>query len=312
LTLHGRTFLLFFAWLISLEIIMGWEKFETIRLNKLKSVRTVLFVVALLLPTVYVIVENYCGLNLIIEDIATRLNVLKASWPTVSVEYIVFMIFLVLIVLLLYGISGLPDFSVSILFAGTIGTLFIIDNLYPYGKFTPLQILVPATTAIVAYVFNLMGYTTSITYENSPTYGSYPYLKVTSPQGGKTGLGIAWPCSGIESLIIYAVTVVLFLKKLDVSFKIKVFYFVVGAIVTYFINIFRVVTLFLLALEYGVGSPPWQRFHDYYGMLYSVAWIVAYPLIIIGSQALWHKIESKLAQRTNFHTEIKGSQQRIR
>lgn len=290
-TLHGRTFLIFFVWLVSLEIIMGWDEFHIIKLKKL-SVRTVLLAIALLLPTIYVIVENYCGLKMVIENVAKGMGVGETSWPAVSVEYLVFMVFLILITLLLYGVSGLSEFSVSILFAGAIGTLFVIDNLYPFGKFTPLQVFAPATTTIVAYIFNLMGYTTRIIFVNSSTYGSFPYLTVTNPQGVSVGLGIAWVCSGIESLTIYTVTIVLFLRKMDTSLRIKATYFAVGAIVTYFINIFRIVMLFLLAIEYGLGSSPWQRFHDYYGMLYTVTWIIVYPLIIMGSQALWHKIKS--------------------
>jgi len=297
-TLHGRTFLLFFVWLVSLEIIMGWDELHTIKLKKLKSVRAVLLAIALLLPTVYVIVENYCGLKAFIENVAKGMGVGETSWPAVSVEYLVFMVFLILITLLLYGVNGLSEFSVSILFAGAIGTLFVIDNVYPYGKFTPLQALVPATTTIVAYIFNLMGYKTRITFVNSSAYGSFPYLTVTNPQGVSVGLGIAWVCSGIESLIIYTVTIVLFLRKTNTSLKIKAVYFAIGAIVTYFINIFRIVMLFLLAIEYGQRSPQWQQFHNYYGMLYSVMWIVAYPLIIIGSQALWHKLkESQIKKR---------------
>ena len=306
-TLHGRTFLIFFVWLISLEIIIGWDEPHTIKLKKFKSARTILLTVALLLPTIYVIAENYCGLKTTIENLAKGIGVEETSWPAVSVEYLVFMVFLILIILLLYGISGLSEFSVSVLFVGAIGTLFAIDNLYPYGRFTPLQALVPATTNIVVYIFNLMGYKTNIIFiKNDPTYGSFPYLTVTNPQGISVGLGIAWACSGIESLIIYTVTIVLFLRKMNTSLKVKAAYFAIGAAITYLINIFRIITLFLLAIEYGMRSPQWQQFHDYYGMLYSVMWIVAYPLVVIGSQALWHKI--KRDGSISFQNTIKDSQ----
>jgi hypothetical protein len=61
--------------------------------------------------------------------------------------------------------------------------------------------------------------------------------------------------------------------------------------------------LFLLAIEYGQRSPQWQWFHDYYGMLYSVAWIVAYPLIIIGSEVLWHKLKEAKMDKTKIHSK---------
>jgi hypothetical protein len=39
-------------------------------------------------------------------------------------------------------------------------------------------------------------------------------------------------------------------------------------------------------------------FHFYYGPLYSVAWIVSYPLIILGSQSLWHKVANRNNKET--------------
>ena len=303
-TLHGRTFLLFFVWLIALEIILSWEKLRENKLNKLRSMRTVLFVIAILIPTTYVIAANYCGLNSMIEDLATQLGVEEVGWPVVSVEYMVFAVFCGLIILLAYGISGLENFSISTFFAGTIGILFTMDNLYPW--FPPLQIFVPATAKLAVNVLNLMGYTAT-----SFTQGSITYLIVKGSQGVPVGFGIAWPCSGIESLVIYTVVMLLFLKKSDIRWIYKMIYFVFGAVVTYFINALRVVTLVLLGMQYGVYSPEFQRFHNYYGMLYSVTWIISYPLIIIGSRALWERIrnwKTGIKDSTNFSTRTKLSE----
>jgi thaumarchaeosortase len=312
-TLHGRTFLLFFVWLIALEVILSWEKQKN-KLNKLRSIRTVLFIIALLLPTIYVIAANYFGLNAIVENLATQLKVGETSWPVISVEYMVFAVFSGLIILLAYGISGLADFSISTFFVGTIGILFTIDNLYPYGRFTPLQSLVPATAMLAASVLNLMGYTTSMSFtSNYSTYGSCPILKVVNYPWAK--FGIAWPCSGVESLIIYTLTILLFLKNMTIPWKHKIAYFAIGAVVTYFINVFRVVTLFLIAIGKGptfmINDYDWQKFHNYYGMLYSISWIVSYPLIIIGSRFLWGKIRNwKIGTKKtiNFSTQTKLSE----
>jgi exosortase/archaeosortase family protein len=307
-TYQGRTFLLFFLWLVALEIILGWEKLQENKLNKLKSVRTILLILALLLPTIYVVAANYYGLNATIADLAKQnispkdpMRDQHASLISLSTEYLVFAVLLGIIILLAYGISSLTDFSISILFVGVIGILFTVDNLYPYGRFTPLQILVPSTATLASNVLNLMGYATSMSFiSNNPIYGSYPVLTVTSPQGKSVGLGIAWPCSGIESLVIYTVVILLFLKRSNIRWTYKIIYFAFGAVVTYLINIFRVVTIFLLALQFGYPSPQAQRFHDYYGMLYSIAWIISYPLIIIGSQVLWGRIRG-------WRTDIKDS-----
>jgi len=82
----------------------------------------------------------------------------------------------------------------------------------------------------------------------------------------------------------------LFLRKTDISWKQKIIYFVIGAIVTYFINVLRIVTIFTIAVYQGNIS----AFHNYYGPLYSIIWIVSYPIMIIGSRVLWSELKGKL------------------
>ena len=319
-TYHGRTLQLFFLWLFILEIILSWEKLQKNKVDKLGSIRTISFIIALLLPTIYVIAANYCGLNAIIEDIAkqnippeTPARSQLASSVPLSTEYLVFTVLFCLIILLAYGINGLVDFSISTFFLGTIGVLFIVDNFYPYGKLTPLQILVPTTATLAANVLSLMGYGTSMSFiSNHPDYGSMPMLMINDSQGRYVVYGIAWPCAGVESLLIYSVTILLFLKKTDIPWKHRIIYFAVGAVVTYFINVLRVVTLFVIAINTGgVYSAQFQRFHNYYGLLYSITWIISYPLIIIGSRALWGKImnwKTGAKESANFSTRPKLSE----
>jgi len=319
-TYHGRTLQLFFLWLASLEIILSWEKLQKNKVDKLGSVRTVSFIIALLLPTIYVIVANYGGLNAIIKNLALQhippedlSRSQLASSVTLSVEYLVFAVLFCFMILLTYGINGLMDFSISTLFLGTIGILFIIDNFYPYGRLTPLQILVPTTATLAANVLNLMGYETAIRFvSNDPIYGSMPSLRIEDSQGRSAAAGIAWPCAGVESLLIYSLTILLFLKKTDIPWKHRIIYFAVGAVVTYFINVLRVVTLFVIAINTGgVRSAQFQRFHNYYGLLYSITWIISYPLIIIGSRVLWRKImnwKTGTKESANFSTRTKLSE----
>jgi thaumarchaeosortase len=283
-TWKGRTYYLFFLWLFFLEIILSWDELQTRKISKMKSARTITFIIALLIPTVYVIVANFYGLNYMIENLAEQHNIPWISSMPLSTEYLVFAVFFALIILLEYGISGLKDFSISTVFLGIIGVIYIIDNLYPYGRFTPFQLFVPTTAMLASNVLNLMGYQTQF---RSPVEGT-PTLIAWDSQGKSAGFGIAWPCSGVESLLIYTVTILLFLKKIAIPWKHRIIYFIIGAIVTYFINILRIVTIFVISINGG----DIRAFHDYYGQLYSITWIVSYPLIIIGSRALWRKIRN--------------------
>ena len=282
----GRTFQLFFIWLIALELILSWENIQPNKIAKPFSARNIAFVTALLLPTVYVALSNYLGLNVAIADAARQSGVTWADSMPLSTEYLVFTVLFCLMIFLQFGKKGLMDFSVPAFFLGAVGALYTIDNVYPYGQFTPFQLLVPTTATLAAAVLNAMGYQTSLT-----TSGSMPRLTATDPANPlrTATFDIAWPCAGIESLLIFTVVALLFLKRMPISLKAKIGYFAIGAAVTYLINILRIVAIFTI----GMNGGDVQTFHFYYGPLYSIAWIAAYPLIILLSQSLWRKITSK-------------------
>jgi exosortase/archaeosortase family protein len=274
-----------------LELILDWEKLQTYKINRLFSVRTVAFALALFLPTVYMFTSNYAGLNTSLADFALQSNVHRWNLIPLAIEYLVYATFYFIIVFLLLGFKGLKAFSVSLLFLVAVGALYAIDNIYPYGQFTLFQFLVPTTTALAAGILNLMGYTTILTTQTEAIQGTLPLLTATDPNNPikSATFAVAWPCAGIESILIFTVVVLLFLKRMPVSWKAKVGYFAVGAAVIYLINILRIVAIFLI----GIDGQDVQPFHFYYGPLYSIAWIATYPLIILGSQSLWHKLKNK-------------------
>ena len=281
----GRTFYLFFIWLFVLEVILNWEKYRNDTAIRLYTkVRSFFFGVFLFLPTVYVIVSDFLGLNEIILDFSRQFNVEWISWMPLSIEYLVFAALFAGIVLLAYGLRGLADFSLSTAILGAIGAIYMIDNLYPYGLFTPFQIFVPTTAMLAANVLNFMGYQTRLIINSS-----MPLLQVWNSEGGAQ-FRIAWPCSGVQSLLIYTLTILLFLKKTDISWIQRGVYLFVGAIVTYFINALRIVSIFVIAANGG----DYLLFHDYYGELYSMTWIVSYPLVVIGSRVFWAKMKLRL------------------
>lgn len=289
MTWKGRTYHLFFIWLLTLETILSWEALEASGW-KIKSVKTPALLMVLALPTLYVVASNYAGLNGYIVSFALKHKVYFADMMPLTMEYFVFTILLTLIVLLRHNVKALSEYSISILFAGIIGLVYLVDNLYPFGRFTLFQMIVPTTTQLAASILNAMNFITEISSEIHPVYGSITRLTAKDAQGRYlTGFGVAWPCAGVDSLLLYSVTMLLFFKKSAFSLKASIAYFVVGAVITYFINVLRVVSIFLIAINKG----DWRRFHDYYGPLYSVTWITIYPLIVLGIQLLWRKIKKR-------------------
>jgi exosortase/archaeosortase family protein len=289
-TWKGRTFYIFFVWLASLEIILSWETLVP-KVRKLASLRSAVFIATLLLPTIYVIVSSYGGLNAVIEEWAHANNVFYSNWMPLSMEYLAFAVLFALLIWSEYGFAGLKDSAISSLFLVTIGMVYTIDNLYPDASFTPFQALVPATSTLAASFLNWMGYRTSFL---RPVIPGAPLLQVQSGTVS-TAMSIAWPCSGVESLLIYTVTILLFLRRSPITWRRRTAYFAIGAIVTYFINILRIATIFMIQLNTGGGNTltaEANAFHNYYGQLYSIIWIISYPLIIMGSQLLLSKVRS--------------------
>jgi thaumarchaeosortase len=282
----GRTFQLFFIWLVALEFILSWETIN-LKISKLNKSKAIAFALVLLLPTLYVLFENYFGLNVAIASWAVQSGVTFSDYMPLAIEYLVFSLLFCVTVFLPFGKRGLAGFALPTLFVGLVGVIYTIDNVFPYGEFTPFQLLVPTTANLAAGILGLMGNTALLGTELGT---GMPTLQVTGPMG-TAEFAIAWPCAGIESILIFMAVVLLFLKRMSISWRTKIGYFAIGAIVTYFINIVRIATIFTIGMQFGVNSNQVQTFHSYYGPLYAMTWIVAYPLIILASNGLWRKIK---------------------
>jgi thaumarchaeosortase len=302
-TWKGRLFYIFFIWLAALEVIMSWENLGS-KVKKLVSARNAVFITSLLLPTAYVIVSNFFGLNTLITSWSQSINVGLPGDMPLSIEYLVFATLFVLMVWSEFGIAGLKDSAISSLFLAMIGIIFTIDSLYPNGSFTPFQALVPATSNLAASFFNLMGY--KATTSNFLLSGSWvTQLQVQNPRApidvvngtNPVAFNVAWPCAGVESLIIYTGTILIALKGSAWSWIRRAAYFSFGAIVTYFINVLRIATFVVLGMQFGDNSPQITDFHNLYGSLYSITWIISYMLILMGIQTLRNRTNVRINEK---------------
>jgi thaumarchaeosortase len=198
-----------------------------------------------------------------------------------SVEYLVFAVLSLLLIIRFWGLKGVTDASISSIFLAVIGLIYTIDTLFPFSEFTLFQALVPTTVVLAERVLNLLHFQTLIIPPNDV---GPVHLTVWNTQG-KTTLGVAWPCAGVDSLILYGITIALFLKKTPIPWKQKCLYFLSGAVVTYLMNVFRISAVFIIAVNGG----NYVRFHDFYGPFYSIMWIISYLVIITGSHLLWQR-----------------------
>lgn len=99
----GRAFQLFFVWLIALELILSWESLQANKIDKAMSAKSLAFITTLLLPTVYVVLSNYLGLNTAIADSARQSGVQWWESMPLSMEYLVFSVLFCLTIFLQFG-----------------------------------------------------------------------------------------------------------------------------------------------------------------------------------------------------------------
>ena len=86
----GRTFELFFIWLIALEFILNWEIFKS-KISKQNKAKLAAVAIALLLPTIYVISEYYFGLNAAIANFSLQNGVAFYDSMPLAIEYLAFL-----------------------------------------------------------------------------------------------------------------------------------------------------------------------------------------------------------------------------
>lgn len=66
-------------------------------------------------------------------------------------------------------------------------------------------------------------------------------------------------------------------------------YFGFGALVKYLVNILRIVSIYLVAIDGGNVD----FFRSTYDPLYPIAWIMSCPLIIVGSRSVWIRFKNQ-------------------
>ena len=299
-TWKGRMFLLFFFWLFILESFLSLDllKEENLRNGRRSRLKVLVILVCAAVPLIYVVAVNFLGLDQFVIGVGDLLrgdywrvanpanwtNTLQGDWP-MSLEYIVFTVSFLATMLLAYGKKGLRMFSLSAALVAGISVVYMIDTMYPYGAFKPFQALALPTAACAAVLLEVMGMHFTMFY--LPGTASMPVIAL-NVNGSMVQTGIAWPCAGVHSLFLFTIIILLLFKKSGISAFRQSIYFIIGAVGTYFVNVLRIVTYFVILVNQGQASA--LVFHNVYGEIYFFSWILLYILLIVGIQK-YHLIE---------------------
>ncbi|MDQ1280501.1 MAG: hypothetical protein QG670_1764 [Thermoproteota archaeon] len=292
---EARTPYILFVWFFGLEIALAYRRFKS---RVVFEKRILAAIIAMTIPTIYVVATSFWGLNNVVSELGKSIGVpylifgkwfIDVSWP-ISLEYLVFASSFTLTVVLVYGFYGLKGFLAAIFFIWSTAIFFILNTFAPYGIVGALQVFVPLTTRSAARILELLGFRTLVG-EISDWRGPGVLLTV---MGGNLSFSAAvyWPSAGIQSLVIYSGMILLFIKDTSYSLLRKILYVVVGAMGTFATNIFRIVTIFVVGLK--IGNVEASIFHDNYGELFFISWIIVYLVLIVYGSSIVNRTRKVL------------------
>jgi exosortase/archaeosortase family protein len=283
-TWKGRAFYLFFLWLFALEFILGTRNPKSKISLRTDMARILTGFFVLMIPTIYVVEFYLFGLNNTVVQFGNFLGAELSSDFPISLEYIIVAVSLFMGVLLLLDFEGIRQFSISLSFLGLVGVFYMIDTFRPFATASipnflsptlpqsgfSIQGFVPFISSIVAFVMQRVGYAVQMVV-----------LQDGSVQMLVNGYGfvIYWPCAGVYSLFIYTFVILLFLRGLPMSLRAKLGCFAIGAVGTFFVNILRIVSIIKIYITQGAAAG--GVFHNYYGELFFLAWIVFYLFALV-------------------------------
>jgi thaumarchaeosortase len=286
LTWKGRMFLLVFLWLMLVETALEWRKLVNEKPDSRRIMAASL--ICGLVPTAYVLATSFFGFDLTVLRIGQILGIrivtssnepwdfLHLYWP-ISLEYIIFAVFFISAIMFAYRTKGLKVFSISLALLTGIGIAYMFDTIVPWGIFRPLQAFALPTAAVSAAFLDLMGYAVQLVFPVYSVESNLPSLTITLG-GNSATVAIAWACAGVQSLLLYVVIIFVFFKKAGISAFRKLAYFVIGLLGTFLVNVLRVTSILFIMLNNGTAAG--EVFHNTYGEMYSVIWILLFILLI--------------------------------
>lgn len=285
-TFKGRMFYVFFLWLLFIESVIDWNKI--VERKPKNRFRIFAVFVCAVIPLIYVLSVNFWGLDQVLLNFGEGLGFAERYPPSaymralnfhwvLCVEYVVFATSFFVAGMLAYKKEGLGFFSIGLSLLVGMSVVYAIDTFYPLGVFKPFEMLTLPTSACAAVLLDILGYRFFMQFQPGPN--AMPLITIWIPDVGWKGASIGWPCAGVHSLFLFIIIIMLFFKRSSISTFRKFIYFVVGAFCTYFVNVLRIVSWFVILRNDGESAASF--FHNSLGELYFFSWMFIYILIII-------------------------------
>jgi len=199
-----------------------------------------------------------------------------------AMDYLSYAIFSLCIVAAFYGPRSLRLMITPAIYAVGSGVLDLMDAFYPEDSLAFMQSWVYLIWNLVVGILFILGFRVG-----SPGSVTPPSLSLAGNQLSLWGykgfirILIFWPSSGVVSMIMYGLVLVILLIKLDTPLRRKVTYAAIGAFGTYLANVLRI-TLIILYVTYI--SLDVKTFHDSIGEIIFLTWIVGFLFFVVSRE----------------------------
>lgn len=285
-TWKGRAPYFFFLWLYLTELLLHRDAVSPPSFRHLAAHRKLVLLVATLAPTLYVLVAPAATVPIV--ELGRVLGVpsggrygdgfLVFHWP-LSLEFLVLTLAFLTVTWSWGDWPAVNRLSIAHFFLSGIAVFFALDTFFPFGVLTALQQFVPVTVNAAAGLLDRLGYVTRVI---PITDGSVLWVQSAARRFLVT---VYWPCAGIHSLAIYTFTLLLFLRDMAIPAARKLVYFAGGAVGTFAANVLRIAAICQLGVTIGPSEA--SKFHDLYGELFFLIWLVLYVVALSVAEWAW-------------------------
>jgi thaumarchaeosortase len=279
---------------IFLGFIVLWEWFDSKgRLNRNLTKRRLFLTLGILaaalafyaarvwLPVLSIALNDWGLSHGVSKDSVDPQCSCSLSW-LLTVDYVAYAVFAFFETIILLGPKGFKDITTPVVYSIGTASLVVLDAFYPYDSLAFMQNWVGVIWRAVLVILFLIGVhvpSSTLNFWNPPTvYWAGGNRLLTYGYHGFMEIVIFWPSSGVVSMVIFSLIIVVLVIKLDAPAKRKIIYAAVGALGTFFVNVVRVsmIVSYVLFISLDV-----ELFHEVIGEILFFIWIIVFLSLVL-------------------------------
>jgi len=253
---------------------------EIVGIKFVVSKNRLIFGIPLVIATVIYFVALDFGLHDYILNAAPAFNVVGCevanpqgciySWALLW-DFVVITIFVFAAAVILFGKKWIRIVIAGPVFLAGSAIILSLDTFFPFDTLGPLQYFVPYLVETNVWLINVLELGIATGRDN---------IMFLRGDHGPFVLQVFWPSAGVHSIIIYSLVMMAFLLKMNIQRNRKMLYFGLGIIGTIIINLIRIFSLSVFALNVSTNPVEFEEYHSIAGEIMFLPWLFIFLLVV--------------------------------